>query len=299
MRTAPRPLDRLSIALMLVLCASWGVNQVAIKLALPVYAPVTQSALRCWIGVAIVGVWAWRAKPGIFRSDGTLVAGLVAGALFATEFILIFIAVKLTTASSAVVFIYTAPFFVALGSILFLPNERLRTIQWIGMALAFAGVAVGFQRSAEGANPLGDVLALLGGAAWGATTVVIKATRLRAAEPAKTLLYQIGVTAVASTVVAVAVGEPWPAELRWVPTLSLLYQSVWVVGITYPVWFWLLTTYRAGELSTFTFLTPIFGVLAAALVLGERLNASLLISLVLVAAGILLANWPAGTGRRG
>ena len=219
---------------MLVLCASWGVNQVAIKLALPVYAPLTQSALRCWIGVAIVGAWAWRTKPGIFRRDGTLAAGLVAGALFATEFILIFIAVKLTTASRAAVFVYTAPFFVALGSIVFLPNERLRTIQWAGMALAFAGVAVGFYRSTEGASAPGDILALLGGAAWGATTVVIKATRLRGAEPAKTLLYQIGVTAVASSMVAVAVGEPWPMQWQWVPGLSLLYQSVWVVGSFIP-----------------------------------------------------------------
>ena len=63
--------------------------------------------------------------------DGTLTAGLFAGVLFGIEFVLIFRGLLLTSASRAVVFLYTAPFFVALGSYQFL-GERLSALIWEG-----------------------------------------------------------------------------------------------------------------------------------------------------------------------
>ena len=207
-----------------------------------------------------------------WRRDGTLGAGLAVGLLFALEFALLFVAVKLTTAASAIVFIYTAPFFVALGALLFLPQERLRPRQWLGMGLAFAGVAVGLYRRSEGASLIGDLLALAGAAVWGATTLVIKTTSLRTADATKTLLYQIVISAAACPPVAWLAGERLPARISLIPALSLFYQSIWVVSVTYLVWFWLLRVYRAAELSAFTLATPVFGVLAARVVLGERLS---------------------------
>lgn len=295
MTAPPRPLDRYAVLLMAMLCGSWGFNQVAAKLAFADFGPITQASARSLLGSAIVAGYAWRCKPEIWRSDGTGGAGLAVGLLFALEFVLLFVAVRWTTAGHAVVFVFTAPFFVALGA-LALPGERLRPRQWLGMILAFLGVAAGLWRPGEGASLVGDLMALAAGAAWGATTLVIKATSLRQADATKTLLYQIVVSALVCPFVAWGAGEHWPAHLSPVPILSLAYQSIWVVGVTYLIWFWLLRVYRAAELSAFTFVTPIVGVLAGWLVLGERLTPAFVAALALVAAGIALVNWPAKWG---
>ena len=129
--------------------------------------------------------------------------------------------------------------------------------QWLGMALAFSGVAAGLYRPAAGSSLLGDLLAIAGAAAWGATTILIKTTSLRSADPTKTLLYQIVISALICPLVAYAAGERWPTHVSFLAAASLAYQSIWVVGVTYLVWFWLLRVYRAAELSAFTFVTPV------------------------------------------
>lgn len=295
MSAAPRSFDQFAFLLMCGLCGSWGLNQVAAKVALVDIAPVTQSALRSGIGSIVVLAYAWRWRPQIFCRDGTLLAGLIVGLLFAAEFIALFISLKWTTASHAIVFVYTAPFFVGLGLIAF-PHERLRPIQWAGMGLAFLGVAVGLLKPTAGVTLYGDLLALLGGAFWGATTVVLKASKLRFIDPTKILLYQTIVGAIAPAFYAYAIGEPLPSHIGAVTALSLFYQSVYVVGFTYLIWFWLLTNYRAAELSAFTFTAPILGVIAAWLILGDQLTPSFLVAVGLVAAGILTMNWPTRRG---
>jgi len=292
MTPPPRPLDRYAVLLMAMLCGSWGFNQVAAKLAFADFGPISQAGLRSALGSLVVGAYACRFKPGIWRSDGTLGAGLALGLLFTLEFVLLFLAVKLTTAASAILFIYTAPFFVALGARVFLPRERMRPRQWLGMALAFAGVAAGLYRPGEGSSLSGDLLAIAGAAAWGGTTILIKASSLRWADATKTLLYQTVVSALVCPIVAYAAGERWPSHISSVAAASLAYQSIWVVGVTYLTWFWLLRVYRAAELSAFTFVTPVIGVFAGWLLLSERLTAPFILALALVAAGIAIVNWP-------
>jgi drug/metabolite transporter (DMT)-like permease len=292
MNSAPRALDRFAFLMMALLCASWGLNQVAAKLAFVDIAPVTQAALRSGLGSIVLLIYAWRRRPQIFRADGTLAAGLVIGLLFAGEFIALFLSLRFTTASRAVVFLFTAPLFVGVGAFAFLPSERLRPLQWLGMGMAFLGVAVGFYRASPGATLQGDLLALLAGAFWGATTVVLKATKLSRSDPLVTLLYQTVIGAIASALYAFAIGEPFPTHLSAISALCLGYQSFYIVGFTYLVWFWLLKTYRAAELSAFTFTSPIVGVIAGWLILGDALTPSFLVAVAMVAAGILTINWP-------
>jgi drug/metabolite transporter (DMT)-like permease len=178
-----RPLDRFAAALTLVLCIVWGFNQVVAKEALAEIGPIGQTGVRSAIGVVCVVLYAALAKRRIFLFDGSEAAGLFAGLLFTAEFIALYESLRWTTASRATVFIYAAPFFVALGALLVLKAERLRPTQWLGLALAFTGVAVGLVRPTPGGGWLGDALALLAAALWGATTVLIKATPLRRVDP--------------------------------------------------------------------------------------------------------------------
>ena len=165
---------------MLVLCLSWGFNQIAVKLALPDIPPMLQATIRSSGALLVLFLIARVRGVKLFERDGTLRAGLFAGVIFGVEFILIYRGLLLTSASRAVVFLYTAPFFVALGSYLFL-GERLRASQWGGLALCFGGVAlaIGVPQADVDANVLlGDLLIVVGGAMWAATTLIVKTTAL-------------------------------------------------------------------------------------------------------------------------
>ncbi|HLH50030.1 MAG TPA: DMT family transporter [Roseiarcus sp.] len=288
-----KPLDRFAVAVMLVLCASWGLQQISAKAALVDFAPITQAALRS-IGASLaVGAFALWREPKIFRRDGSLLLGLLAGLIFAAEFIALFLAVQWTSASRVIVFLYSAPFFVALGAVLFLPQERLRLLQWLGLALSFSGVAVALSGAGGKQGLTGDLLAIFGAATWAMVTVMAKATGLRFVPPTKVLLYQLAVSAIVMTIAARIAREPWPAHVSAIGAASLIYQTFWVASATYLAWFWMLTRYRAGDMAAFTFVAPIVGVFAGHFLLGETLAPGFLLALALVAGGVLLVNWPA------
>jgi drug/metabolite transporter (DMT)-like permease len=288
-----RPLDAAASALAVALCLSWGFNQVAIKLALPEIPPLIQAAFRSTFGAFTVLAWARARGVKLMDSDGTLVPGVVAGALFGLEFLLIFQGLTWTNASRAALFIYTAPFFVVIGSRWLLPDDRFYPWQWFGLLLSFAGIAVALgvpMPGADGHQLLGDLMLVLAGAAWAATTLVIKATALARASYEKTLLYQLIVSAPLLALCAGLVGERVHSPPSALAIGSLLYQTFWVVGITYLAWFALIQRYSASRLSAFTFLTPLFGVAAGHLVLGEPMTAAFTVAVVLVMAGLVLVN---------
>ena len=293
-QSTSRPLDTLGMLIMLALTLSWGLNQVSVKLALPEIPPFIQATVRSIGAFAIIVVWArWRGVPLASR-DGTLAGGIAAGVLFGVEFLLIFPALQFTAASRATLFIYTAPFFVALGSGVLL-GEKLRAVQWLGLLCSFAGLVVAFgvpDASRDGKQLLGDIMMVGAGAAWGATTLVIKATKLRGAPAEKVLAYQLAVSIPILALGMLAMGERMTAmpsawSLGW-----LAYQTFWVVSLTYAVWFAMVQRYSASRLSAFTFLTPLFGVASGHFVLGEPISWAFGAAVALVIGGLILVNRP-------
>jgi drug/metabolite transporter (DMT)-like permease len=288
-----RPLDAASMALVVLICLTWGFNQPAIKLAIHDVPPLTQCAIRSALATLIVlGLMRLRGLP-IAARDGSLAAGLMAGALFGIEFLLIYRGLLYTTASRAVLFIYLAPFFVVLGARFVLPGDRFNLMQWLGLLLAFAGmmVAFGVPAPASSHQLLGDLMMAAAALAWAATTLVIKTSALSRVSPEKTLLYQLVVCVPIVTFGALVFGERIAAMPSAVALGSLAYQTI-VVGTTFSIWFALIVKFSASRLSAFTFLTPLFGVAAGHLVLGEPLTPAFAIAVLLVAGGLVLVNRP-------
>ncbi len=287
-------LDATAVVLMLTCCVLWGLQQVVVKMTLPALPPLLQGAVRSAIGVVLV--WAWSQGRGIalFDRDGSLAPGLAAGLLFGAEFVCIYAAVPLTDVARISVFIYTAPFVVALLLPRFVPAERLSPLQGFGMACAFAALAYAFQEgftSPVRTRWVGDALALLAAGLWGATTLVIRTTRLATAAPEKTLFYQLGVSAAMLYAAARWTGEAWPAAgLPLWAWASMAFQSVIVAFASYLTWFWLLRHYPATRLSAFSFLTPVFGLVFAAIALGETISVRLVVAMAFIAIGITLVN---------
>ena len=288
-----RPLDALAVTVMLVLCLTWGFNQVAIKLAIHDIPPLIQSVVRSMIAALLVAAYAKSRGQTLLRRDRTLLPGLVAGALFALEFLLIYRGLIWTTATRAVLFIYLAPFFVVIGSRIFLPADRFRWSQWAGLVLSFAGIALAFGVPTSSADPyqaLGDLMMLAGAIGWAATTVLIKASSLNRAPAEKVMLYQLVVSAPVFALCVPLFGEHMDHAPSWPAVAALAYQTVWVVSVTFVIWFAMVARYSANRLSAFTFLSPLFGVAAGHLVLGEPLTGAFAAAVALVAAGLVLVN---------
>jgi len=288
-----RPLDAMAAAIVVVLCLSWGFNQVATKLAIHDIPPLTQAAIRSAVAALLIAAWCRLRGIPLFVRDGTLWFGLAAGVLFAAEFILIYQGLLYTTATRATLFIYLAPFFVVLGGRIVLPADRFGAAQWLGLALSFAGMLIAFGVPTPALDPrqlTGDVMMVAAALFWAATTLLIKASPLTRVSAEKVMLYQLVVSAPIMAVAAYFAGERIAQMPSAIALGALAYQTIWVVSVTFVVWFALVARYSANRLSAFTFLAPLFGVAAGHLVLGEPLTLAFAAAVALVAGGLVLVN---------
>ena len=288
-------LDLVAVSSLLLCCGLWGLNQVAAKVTLTEIPPLMQASARSTGAALLVTLWARARRIPLLGRDGTLAGGLLAGALFAAEFACIFVGLQFTTASRMIVFIYLAPFVVAVGMPFIAHTERLSALQLAGLVAAFAGVAwafaEGFHAPAAGEHQwIGDALGVAAATLWGATTLAIRATRLSTANAEKTLLYQLAVSGVLLGLGSVLAHEPWPARLTSASLVPFSFQTVIISFASYLLWFWLMRHYPATPLASFTLLTPIAGLLAGVLLLNEPVTHRLGIAAAGVAVGIAVVN---------
>ena len=285
-------LDSLAITLLLACCMFWGLQQILVKAIVNEVAPLMQASLRCIGACVLLVLWCrWRGVA-LFERDGSLWAGLLAGALFSAEFACIYLGLQYTTASRLTLFLYTSPFWVAALVPMFVSSERLRALQWLGLTCAFVAVAFALREGlgSAGGSATGDLLGLAAGALWGLTTVAIRATGLTRISAEKLLFYQIATTALTLPLLSLALGETWSFE--WSPLAwgSMLAQTVVGAFASYLAWMWMLGRYPATRISVFVFLTPLFALLFGTLLLHEPVTTTLLVALGLVALGIVLVN---------
>ena len=286
-------LDLFAISLLLACCIFWGLQQVLIKATIAEIAPMFQASLRLLGATALLLLWClWRGVP-LFQRDGSLKAGLLAGALFGAEFACIYLGLQYTTASRLTVFLYTSPFWVAVLVPLWVKSERLRGLQWVGLLAAFVAVVFALREGFtddHSATARGDILGLVAGMLWGLTTVVIRASSLVKISPEKLLFYQLAVSALAFPALSLALGEAWVWHFSPFAITSLVLQTAVGAFASYLAWMWMLGRYPATKISVFVFFTPLFALLFGALWLQESVTPGLLVALGTVAVGIVLVN---------
>lgn len=287
-----KPLDLFAVLTLSLLCLIWGFQQIALKLAADEISPIMQIGIRCaFAATVLLPFILYREGRNAFK-DGTLVPGLVAGAMFASEFLLIGEGLERTSAAHMVVFLYTAPLFTALGMHFVHDTERLSSRQWFGLVVAFTGVAAVFvlPDSTQGFSLEGDLLALAAGAVWGFTTVMVRGSRLTDASATKTLFYQLGVAGVVMPLIAVLMGKS-DVVLIGFTLANLIFQCIVVALFSYLTWFWLLRHYLASRLATFSFMTPLFGVSFGVIILDEAITPVFIFGALAVVMGILMVSW--------
>lgn len=288
-------LDSLAITLLVVCCAFWGFQQILIKTTVGEVPPLWQATIRFWGATLLLWLWCRARGVALFERDGTLWPGLLAGLLFAGEFAGIYLGLQYTSASRLTVFLYTSPFVVALLLPRVVRTETLRRIQWVGLTIAFCAVALAFSEGFIHSSPVagqwrGDALGLAAGMLWGLTTLTLRATKLATASAEKTLFFQVGVTALVAPLISLALGETWRLDYSTAAWTSIFLQTAVGAFASYLTWMWMLRHYPATQMSTFTFLTPVFALVFGVALLGEPLTWQLVVALLGVATGIVLVS---------
>lgn len=287
-------LDLQASSIMFGLCLLWGLQQVVLKLAAADISALMQIALRSILSALMVYPLIHTSIRRELWGKKYRSAGLLVGFLFAIEFYLVGEALRYTSAAHTIVLLYTAPIFVALGLNWKLPSERLSGLQWGGIALAFLGIVVSFLLRSENASHVssslfGDVLALMAGIFWAATTITVRLTVLAEAPATQTLFYQLLMAGIVLVPVAFFTGQ---SEIHWTSLAvgSLIFHTVMISFASYLIWFWMLKKYLASRLGVFSFLTPVFGVGFGILFLNEQVEMNFLIGTIMVMLGVILVS---------
>lgn len=287
-------LDTFAITVLVACCAFWGFQQILIKFAGREIPPLWQASVRMAGATALLWMWCQLRGVTLFNRDGSLKGGLVVGLLFAAEFCLIYLGLQHTSASRLTVFLYTSPFWVAVLLPRFVPSEKLRKIQWVGLVIAFSAVGIAFSEAfLHGSAPgqwKGDAMGLAAGMFWGLTTIAIRTTKVATVQAEKSLFYQLSVTAAVCPLLSLALGETWSFDYSALAWGSVFLQTAVGAFASYLAWMWMLRHYPATQMSTFTFLTPLFALVFGVVLLGEPLTLQLVLALVGVATGIVLVS---------
>lgn len=270
-----------------------GFNQVAIKVVSGGFQPVFAAGLRSVGAVACILLYMWARGIPLRFERGTIGAGVLIGSFFAGEFVLLFLALDLTTVVRTSILFYAMPVWLAIAAHFLLPGERMHRLKALGLALAFVGVvlALSVRGGGEVYSLKGDVLALAAGFAWAGIVLCARGTAVARLRPEMQLFWQVLVSAPALLFASLFFG-PFIRDLQPIHWWSLAFQTVIVVSAGFIIWFWLLSIYPASGVASFSFLTPIFGVALGWLLLDEPVGPIIFASAALVAVGILLINRP-------
>jgi drug/metabolite transporter (DMT)-like permease len=283
------------IATMLVIALVWGSNMAFVKLAARDIAPLFMAGIRSMVAAVCLYIWMKARGLALFPARIIIFHGVVAGLLFGIEFGLIFVGLKYTLASRGYVILYTAPFVAALGAHFFLVDDRFNLWKGFGLIMAFGGLVVLFLKNlgtiSFQALP-GDILFLLAGAAWGATTVYIKKYLAQRADPLQILFFQLFFSAPFLFVLSLIFENPVVTGFSLLTAFSLFYQCIIVAFLSYLAWFVLVSRYPVSLLHAFSFFTPVFGVIfSGILILGEAVSPNLILALIMVSLGMVLVNY--------
>jgi len=294
--TKKEHIDFQGASLLLGVSALLGLNQVCIKFVNVGMGPIFQAGLRSVCALLVVWLFATIMGRRLGFRDGSVYAGIVSGFLFAFEFMLLFQALDYISVSRASVLFYTMPFWLTLAAHFLIPTERLTALKLLGLLLALGGVSITLgdnpnEGSDNGRSLLGDVFCLIAACGWAGIAILIRTTKLQRASPEMQLIYQLAVSAPILLLVAALSGDIFrePDALVWA---VFTFQVVVVVSAGFLTWFWVLSIYPVAKMAVFSFLAPIFGVFFGWLILDERITASVIISLLLISAGIAMVNWP-------
>ncbi|NKC12736.1 MAG: EamA family transporter [Gammaproteobacteria bacterium] len=269
----------------------WGANPVAVKFGLEVFPPLWSGFVRFTVAFVVLLLWGkWHGLPIWPHRHEWLPLALLS-AFFAAQVALMNVGFGMTSGSMGAVLLALNPLFAAGFAHFLLAGDRMSRVKFAGLVVAFTGAAVVLSPHdvdgvREFTNP-GNWIVLLSCIMLGAR-LVFSAKLLRSVDEVRVTLWMVcfsiplfGISGAATETIH------WSA-LGWAPVLGLLYQAIVITCFCFMVNFYLIKHYPPSVMMSFSFVSPIAGVLTSAWLLDEGVTWSLWAGLVLVAAGLVL-----------
>lgn len=284
-----RPLDWRGAATALLLSALWGANPVAVKIGLADAPPLRLAFMRFVLGgLAILAYAGWTRHTGVFHvRPGEWRVLISLGVIFSIQIGTMNVGIGLTTAAHGAVLLNSYAVHTVVLAHFLIPGDRLTPAKIGGVLVAYTGIVLLFARdfSFQSTTLVGD-LVVAGSAILLGERVVYMARAVRRLDPIKLLVFQSAIGSACFLLASLLLEGGTPT--RYTPTLagSLFYQGGVIAGFNFVVSSYLYQVYPASALATCSLTTPLFGVLIATAVTGEKLSPVLLLSSLMVAAGI-------------
>ena len=265
-------------------------NQVVIKVTAGGFSPVFAAGLRSAGAVFVLLLWMYLRGVSFRMPREAWSWAVVSGLLFAFEFMCLYNALDVSTVSRSSVIFYSMPLWLALASVVFLPDEGLTKRKAFGLALAFGGVVVALaERGGGQISWTGDILALCSALSWAGIVLVVRVTPLAHVPPEQQLISQVAISAPIMLLLAPLFG-PMLRDVQAIHIWGMAFQIIALASLGFLAWFWLMKRYPANAVASFSFISPVAAVVLGWVLLGEEIAPSIWVALVLVAAGITLIN---------
>ena len=285
-------MDLTGASLALLICVFWGISPATVKIALGDIAPIRLAAVRFLVGGVVVLLWGWRTGrlAGFRIAPGEVRPLVVVASLLTAQVACMNLGTERTSAAHAAVILNSYGVHIVILAHFLIPGDRLTWRRLTGILVAYAGIVVLFARQAPGggATLAGDAVVFVSSVLLAERTVYL-ARAVHLLDPVKLLLAQAVVGGCAFSIYS-TLAEPRPTH--WSPPLVAIiaFQGVVLAGFNFVINLWLLKHYRATALAAFFLTQPVFGVVAAAIMTGDRLTPELIVASAAVTVGIWLTS---------
>ena len=219
---------------------------------------------------------------------------ILAGVVFAFEFLLLFLALDFTSVTRNSILYYSMPIWVTVFGHFFLPNEKLDFFKSVGLIAAFAGVSLAISNnkdtfSIHNWQLIGDLFAITSAILWAMIIYLAKGTNFKNVAPEMQLVWMVMVSAPILLIASLFFGD-LVRDFQIIHLWGLLFQSIVVVAGGFLFWLWLVSIYPASGVASFSFLSPIFTIFFGWLLLNESVNFVFIIAAILVIIGLICIN---------
>lgn len=273
----------------------WGITFISTKVLLEDFTPLEILLLRFLLGwLALWLVWPRPLHVRGRRDELVFAAAGLSGVTL--YFLLENMALTCTFASNVGVIVAVSPFFTALLAWRFLGSARPGPAFMAGFVLAMAGIALmGWNGRALALDPLGDGLALLAALAWAVYSVLVRSLAARGygSLAATRRIFFYGLVFMLPALPLLGFSVSWRDLLRPVNALNLLFLGLWASALCFVTWTFTVRQLGAVRAALYIYLVPVVTVVAAILILHERLTWLSGIGMALTLAGLLVSEWRA------
>lgn len=287
-----KSVNGLAASFLIIFSVLLGLNQVLVKLVNVGMHPVFQVAMRSTLAILPILIYCYVTKKKIDFFDGSFFPGVIAGILFAIEFIFLFSALDYSTVTRVSLIFYTMPVWLTLGAHFLIKDDKLNMNKSLGLIIALTGLILAVYQpiSSYSLNQFyGDIFSILASFCWAMIAIMLKTSRLTRSSPETQLLYQLIVSGIILLPISLLLDD-FIRDLNTQLILIFSFQVIIIMCMGFIGWLWVMSRYSASSTSSFAFLTPIFGVLFGWLIMDDIINEQIYLSLFLTCLGIYLIN---------